>query len=840
MRRKLLASLGAALALCIWVGNAAADTGSAASMTAAGPRAPSDPTLDAFGLVSQHVPEFGAAAEPAVVAPDVAPDEDAVVAPEPAPDEAAGTSQANGSDAGSLAANGNETGQAVDQEQGGGDALYPAVPVPATEHDPAKVAPTPGSTQVAGQSADSTQTADATASSTQIEPTNESASIRVLSPGDDGPVTQSNDSVALAGALNGNDTTQDLGQSQGGSGSGTQIAGQSAKNDQWANADADAKQIAPSNKNISVRVLSPGDDGDVSQSNTNVAGALAANGNSTGQGVDQSQGGSGGGTQVAGQKADNKQSADATADAIQVHPENTNISVRILSPGDNGSVSQSNTNVAGALAANVNSTCQCITQNQAGGPGGSSTQIAGQSASSEQDATADATAKQIKPKNENISVRVLSPGADGSVSQSNTNIALSGALNANKTTQGIDQSKDSSYPSKDSSYPSKDGSYPSKDGSYPSKDGSYPSKDGSAGTGLQVAGQKAWSNQDAASSATADQVAPSNLSVPVRVLSPGDSGSVEQSNTVLAGALGANLNGTAQTIDQDQSGGSGGPYVQAAGQFAGNEQSADADADATQCCASNVNAPVGVESHGDGGSVRQSNDVAALALGLNLNGTHQSIEQSQGGGSGGTAIQAAGQKATNDQDAYADADAVQIHPSNVNAALRVLDKPDRCDWHKACKRPDTHPKKDDPCSDCKRPEPCKDWDGCKPHDPCEYGDDCKQREHDQYDRCKPHDPCEYGDDGKQREPDQYDRCKPHDPCEYGDDGKQRKPDRHHRCKSDEPRKHSACPRQPRCEKKHDWKKDPCRKWDRCEWKNPCDTHSAPTPRSDGQGLVPMR
>ncbi len=214
MRRKLLASLGAALALCTWVGTAAADTGSTAAQTAVGPVAPSDPTLDAFGLVAQHVPEFGSVTEPAAPV-----DEPAAAAPEPAPAAEDGTSQANGSAAGSLAANGNETGQAVDQQQGG-DNAYPAA-VPALDHDSAKVLPTGGSTQVAGQSADSTQTADATANSTQIEPTNESASIRVLSPGDNGPVTQSNDSVALAGALNGNHTTQDLGQSQGGPGSGT-------------------------------------------------------------------------------------------------------------------------------------------------------------------------------------------------------------------------------------------------------------------------------------------------------------------------------------------------------------------------------------------------------------------------------------------------------------------------------------------------------------------------------------------------------------------------------------------------------------------------------------------
>jgi hypothetical protein len=807
MRRTLLASLGAALALCVWAGNAAADDGSAAGLRPAGPTAPSDPTLDAFSLVSQQVPEFGAAAQPVATpdaapaaapaaAPEAAPEAAPAAAPEAAPAETNGASQANGTAAGSLGANGNETSQTVDQEQGGDDA-YPSAPAPATvAPEPAKAVPASGSTQVAGQSAENEQTADATATATQIHPTNESASIRVLSPGDDGPVTQSNDSLALAGALNGNETTQDLGQSQGGSGSGgKQIAGQSAKNDQSASADASSEQIKPTNSNISVRILSPGDDGDVSQSNTNVAGALAVNGNDTGQSIDQSQGGSYGGTQVAGQKADSKQTADATADAKQVHPENSNISVRILSPGSNGSVSQSNTNVAGSLAANVNTTCQCITQNQAGGPGGGATQIAGQSASSWQHADADATAKQIEPKNQNIAVRVLSPGADGPVSQSNTNIALSGALNLNKTGQGIDQEQG-----------------------------------GGTGGVTQVAGQKAVNGQDATSSAYADQVEPSNLNVPVRVLSHGGDGSVEQSNTTVAGSLAANGNHTDQWIGQDPHG-YGGTSLQAAGQLAGNHQSADSVADAAQCCASNVNAPVDVLSHGGGGSVRQSNDVVALAAALNLNATGQSIWQSSGGG-GGTSIQAAGQKADSSQDATADADALQVHPSNVNAPTGVLDDGGHCtskcdgpkrDCSSKCDEPkrDCTSKCDEPKRDCssKCDDPKRDgspWDG-----PKDGGSSWDGPKRDCSSKC---DEPKRGDDswdGPKRDAcGRYDGCTPRQPCASD-----------HRCTPRKPER-----RVDRCKHPEHRKPDPCAKRPRCERKDPCSDRSGPEPR---KGPMPM-
>ena len=90
----------------------------------------------------------------------------------------------------------------------------------------------------------------------------------------------------------------------------TQVAGQEAKNKQDADADATAKQIGPKNDASSIRVLSPGDNGDVTQSNSATAGALAANDNKTEQTVDQSQTGGGKGsdyTQIAGQSAENNQ-----------------------------------------------------------------------------------------------------------------------------------------------------------------------------------------------------------------------------------------------------------------------------------------------------------------------------------------------------------------------------------------------------------------------------------------------------------------------------------------------------------------------------------------------------
>src|SRR4029078_10680039 len=107
--------------------------------------------------------------------------------------------------------------------------------------------------QTAAKAASKKRSADADAKAVQVKPTNSATSIRVLSPGDDGDVTQSNNATALAAALNGNKTDQSIDQSQGGApmaaapstdaqretapsygSDATQIAGQSADKQQYA------------------------------------------------------------------------------------------------------------------------------------------------------------------------------------------------------------------------------------------------------------------------------------------------------------------------------------------------------------------------------------------------------------------------------------------------------------------------------------------------------------------------------------------------------------------------------------------------------------------------------
>ena len=104
--------------------------------------------------------------------------------------------------------------------------------------------------------------------------------------------TQSNSTTAVAAALNDNETKQSIDQEQSGKGSEyAQIAGQDASSKQDADADAKAVQVKPSNEATSIRVLSKGDNGDVTQSNDATALAIAANDNETKQSIDQEQGG---------------------------------------------------------------------------------------------------------------------------------------------------------------------------------------------------------------------------------------------------------------------------------------------------------------------------------------------------------------------------------------------------------------------------------------------------------------------------------------------------------------------------------------------------------------------
>jgi hypothetical protein len=350
--------------------------------------------------------------------------------------------------------------------------------------------------------------------------------------------------------------------------------------------------------------------------------------------------------QAVGQTAASEQTADAGASSTQVQPTNQNISVRVLSPGDNGAVTQTNTSAADAVAANDNATQQAASQDAAG----AGTQAIGQEAGSTQAADADAQSEQIKPTNQNISVRVLSEGDDGSVEQDNTSSAAALAANANRTAQKADQ-------------------------------------DGGDDGGIQAVAQKAKSEQEADADATSAQDHPSNVNAPVRVLSEGDGGDVEQANRSTATSAALNDNDTLQKAAQDQGDGSAekgereygcgcgsqhGAAVQAIGQKADNRQQADADAESEQVGAKNLNAPVRVHSDGDDGDVRQTNDSAADAVAANENATGQFAQQAQGDhGYGGVGIQAIGQLAKSDQDAEADAVSEQIGAKNVNAPVRV-------------------------------------------------------------------------------------------------------------------------------------------------------------------------
>ena len=481
--------------------------------------------------------------------------------------------------------------------------------------------------QVIGQAAGSSQTASSTATSTQESPSNQNIDVRIFSPGDAGAVTQTNSSAAAALAANGNDTDQSAQQQQAGGSGATQAVGQDAASTQTASSDATSTQTHPSNTNIAVRIDSPGNGGAVEQTNSSAAGSAALNKNDTDQSANQQHGGgaccgTGGATQAVGQKARSTQDADSTATSTQTHPSNTNIAVRIGSSGNNGAVTQSNSSTAAALAANGNDADQSATQQQAGGAccgAGGGTQAVGQGAWSHQSATSNATSSQDKPSNTNIPVRIGSPGDDGQVTQTNASVALSAALNHNDTDQTATQTQGGGTCC-------------------------------APGTGVQAIGQKADSDQTATSDATSTQDHPSNTNTPVRIKSYGDDGSVTQTNLSLAGSLAANHNDTDQTATQTQGGSSncctpptrmpltdtnpcchGGTGVQAIGQFADSDQTADSSADARQTAPCNFNGPVRESSPGTGGSVEQSNGSLAGSLALNGNWLTQYAAQQQGG-----------------------------------------------------------------------------------------------------------------------------------------------------------------------------------------------------------------
>jgi hypothetical protein len=514
---------------------------------------------------------------------------------------------------------------------------------------------TPGPIQVSGQSAGTSQQAVAGSSATQTDPSNTNIAIRVLSPGNDGAVTQSNTAASTATAGNASTTGQSSSQTAGGS--GIQTSQQSAGTDQLAIALSAANQVDPSNVNVPIRVLSPGSDGNVTQSNTAASTGTAGNTSTTGQSGSQTSGSSCGcegsaaaPIQTSDQSAGTHQSAGALSKADQIDPKNTNVSVRVLSPGDGGSVAQSNTAASTANAGNAASTSQQGAQTAGGsscGCGGSPVQQAKQTAGTAQDSAALSAAAQIHPSNVNAPVRVLSPGNDGSVDQSNTVASTANAGNTAGTTQGASQT-------------------------------------GAGGSGVQIAGQDAKTAQGSLAGSGAFQAGASNNASPVRVSSPGNGGDVKQSNTAASTAQAGNAAGTTQNGTQTNAGescGCGGAGIQVLGQQSATEQAALGLSAAVQdfgersrCgCggsgAGNTASPVRVYSPGDDGSVDQSNTAASVANAGNTAGTRQDGSQTEAGG--GLQIQALGQKALTGQFGLAGSLAAQFAPSNAASPVRV-------------------------------------------------------------------------------------------------------------------------------------------------------------------------
>jgi hypothetical protein len=616
------------------------------------------------------------------------------------------------------AENDNDTDQDVDQSIGSGKDGC------GCSSDPA--------IQTADQSSESTQLAAAKSEAVQKDPKNVNLSIRVGSKGDNGDVDQSNSASSKAEAENDNDTDQDVDQSQGASGksndccsasqAGVQTADQEAVNKQAALADSKAVQEKPKNVNISIRVFSPGDDGDVSQSNTVSSKAKADNDNDTDQDIDQSQGGSsskgskdskdghdgksdcgcssGTGIQTADQSAFNGQLAVAKSEAVQKDAKNVNLPIRVGSKGDNGSVDQSNSVSSKAEAENDNDTDQDVDQTIGSGKGGKddhcgckkdgeAIQTADQKNVNLQAAAAFSFAKQEDAKNVNAPIRVKSKGDNGDVTQSNDVSSKAEAENDNDTDQDIDQTIGSGSKGRDWGKDAKGSEDMGHDGK--SDCGC------SSGTGIQTADQKNASAQLAVAASAAIQKDAKNVNAPIRVKSKGDNGSVEQSNDVSSKAEAENDNDTDQDIDQSIGSGKGkdhdskgedghdgksdcgcsdGEAIQTAKQSNLNLQAAAAFSAAKQEDAKNVNKPIRVLSKGDDGDVSQSNDVSSKAEAENDNDTDQDIDQSIGSGSGGTAIETADQKNASAQFGLAASAAVQQDAKNVNEPIRVLSKGD--------------------------------------------------------------------------------------------------------------------------------------------------------------------
>jgi hypothetical protein len=433
-----------------------------------------------------------------------------------------------------------------------------------------------------------------------------------------------------------------------------QSATQSSSTDQNAVAASSATQIEPSNQNISVRVLSPGNDGAVDQSNEATSNATATNNATTTQTANQTQssncgcvpwqdlksgrvddvlGGAMNAASGTGAADPAAEDSSAAAPATAAAP--------AAAPAPSGSTQANDASSAGT-STNAAPTTQ--TASQSGSSGGSGVQSSQQDASTHQAAVAESSATQVKPSNSNISVRVLSPGNDGAVSQSNEADSTADATNTATTTQSSNQNQ------------------------------------GGSGSGVQSSTQSADTKQLAVGLSSATQIKPENKNLSVRILSPGNGGSVSQENEATSNATATNSAPVTQTSTQtDPSSSCGchssGPAVQAIGQKSEIEQAGFAASSAFQLEPKNTNEPIRIASGGNDGYVDQSNEASSDATTTNTAPVTQTGTQSQApskcGCSDGPAVQAIGQLSDTKQLGVALSSAKQIGASNENAPIRI-------------------------------------------------------------------------------------------------------------------------------------------------------------------------
>jgi hypothetical protein len=153
--------------------------------------------------------------------------------------------------------------------------------------------------QATGQEVSTGQAATSSADATDAQPTNILVSVRIDSPGDNGPVTQTATTAVASEAANDAATAQDASQDWTSAGreaaAQPQASAQDSRTDQAAASTASAAHARPVNTVVSVRVNSPGDDGPVTQSSTVVVGSESKNAAATAQKAHQAQvvGGSG-------------------------------------------------------------------------------------------------------------------------------------------------------------------------------------------------------------------------------------------------------------------------------------------------------------------------------------------------------------------------------------------------------------------------------------------------------------------------------------------------------------------------------------------------------------------